>query len=389
MRLGMLNKPRGRIRAVHGSRPTLLQDNLSKGACSASDVQPIQVRRRFEPRQEFLRYKTAPPPHVGFVEFTRRPGVLTLERHLRWAAVCGSFDDLICSQTHRGWNRQSDRLRGPHVDNQFKLHRLLNRKIAWVGSLQNPVNELCRLSEVAGPTRSVRHQGTFARSAVFSIHRRQTALLSELHDLGAELDVERVRNDHDSVGTLGTRLSEPARDVVGSVYRDRDDDDSEIGGRAVQRIQLLPVRYVVWVQEDRHPRGPWCDLLQQFHALRRKFGIHAHEARDVSARLPQRSDEPRADWVGRDGEDDGDGLRCLARGHRRGRNGGEDNSGFGLDELYGERREILNASLSKAALEGDSLPFYIAQVAHSVDERGIERLTRRACRENANARHFP
>jgi len=57
--------------------------------------------------------------------------------------------------------------------------------------------------------------------------------------------------------------------------------------------------------------------------------------------------------------------------------------------LFGEGREILNPSRGKAALEDDRLAFEIAELAHSVEERGIRRLARRACGENTNARHFP
>ena len=119
----------------------------------------------------------------------------------------------------------------------------------------------------------------------------------------------------------------------------------------------MPVGYIVWVQEDCYPRDPRRDLFQQFHALRRKFSIHAHEPSDITARLPQRGDEPRSDWVGGDGEDDGDGRRCLARSQRGGSDGSEDDVGLGRDELFGEGREILNPSRGKAALEDDSLPF--------------------------------
>src|SRR6266540_4534470 len=164
-----------------------------------------------------------------------------------WAAVVGSFDDLICSHSQRWWNRQSDGPRGLHVDDQFELGGLLNRKIARPSSLQNPVNEFCRLAEVLSPTRSVRHQGTFARSPVFSIHRRQTALRSKLHDPGTELNVEWARNDHGGVDALSARVSERMREVVGCTYCDRDDDDFKIGGYAFQRIQLLAVGYIVRV----------------------------------------------------------------------------------------------------------------------------------------------
>jgi len=48
-------------------------------------------------------------------------------------------------------------------------------------------------------------------------------LRSKLHDPGTGLNVERIRNDHDGVGALSTRVSERLREVVGSTYRDRDD----------------------------------------------------------------------------------------------------------------------------------------------------------------------
>jgi hypothetical protein len=50
------------------------------------------------------------------------------------------FNHLVCPQHQRVRNRQAERFRGPHVDDQLKLGRLLDREITWLRSLENLIH---------------------------------------------------------------------------------------------------------------------------------------------------------------------------------------------------------------------------------------------------------
>jgi hypothetical protein len=45
------------------------------------------------------------------------------------------FDHLVCAQHEPGRNLMTDRLRGPEIDDQLEVGRLLDRQVARAGAM--------------------------------------------------------------------------------------------------------------------------------------------------------------------------------------------------------------------------------------------------------------
>src|SRR5437867_4039204 len=54
-----------------------------------------------------------------------------------------SLDHFICPIQHRLWNRQTDLLRRLKIDDQLELPRPLHRQVSGLGTLEDPVYEVC------------------------------------------------------------------------------------------------------------------------------------------------------------------------------------------------------------------------------------------------------
>src|SRR5262245_31642557 len=65
------------------------------------------------------------------------------------------------------------------------------------------------------------------------------------------------------------------------------------------------------VEQERDPRDPWRDLLEQLRPLGAERALEVDEPGDVAARVRQARDEAAADRIGDDHEDDGDAARLL------------------------------------------------------------------------------
>jgi hypothetical protein len=77
--------------------------------------------------------------HVRFApkaEIERRDGYVRLvpKGDIRGAANSSLFDHLVCAQHEPGRNLVTDRLRGPEIDDQLEVGRLLDRHISGSGA---------------------------------------------------------------------------------------------------------------------------------------------------------------------------------------------------------------------------------------------------------------
>ena len=70
----------------------------------------------------------------------------------------GSPDHLIRAQQDRLWDGETERFGGLEIDHQFELGRLLDRQIAWLGTLQDLVDVFGRSAEEVIEARSIGDQ---------------------------------------------------------------------------------------------------------------------------------------------------------------------------------------------------------------------------------------
>ena len=61
----------------------------------------------------------------------------------RWSEMLGSatsLNDMVRSGQQGGWDCETERLRGPQVNDEVELRGLLDRKVAGIGAPENPVH---------------------------------------------------------------------------------------------------------------------------------------------------------------------------------------------------------------------------------------------------------
>src|SRR5437867_3308141 len=107
----------------------------------------VSVPHLIEPRYErltveshrhprFTRERTGPPRHHGGLILAANPELVAGFRLVEHELL----DDLIGLQQYRVRDRQPERLRGLEVDDQLELGRQLHGEVAWLCSLQDPVD---------------------------------------------------------------------------------------------------------------------------------------------------------------------------------------------------------------------------------------------------------
>src|SRR5689334_5416128 len=95
--------------------------------------------------------------HMAKLHGERRAKEVGIRRRTYGRALrtdCWSFDHRIRTEQEGLRNRQSQGARGPLVNHEFELGRLLDRKISRVCALQNLVDEGRGLAELFDLTRS-------------------------------------------------------------------------------------------------------------------------------------------------------------------------------------------------------------------------------------------
>src|SRR5438132_7793742 len=91
-----------------------------------------------------------------------------------------SLDDLVRSRQHIGRNLETDLLRGLEVDDQLKLHRLLDWKIGGPGALENFIDVAGGSPEQIGEASAIRNEATSVHGLSIIEHRRQAVLYPKI-----------------------------------------------------------------------------------------------------------------------------------------------------------------------------------------------------------------
>src|SRR5258707_15389820 len=92
------------------------------------------------------------------------------------------FDYLIRPQQERLWDRQAEGLGGLEVDDQLELGGLLDGQVAYLGTLEDPVDVGRRAPEEIGHIGPVGHEAARPRVFCEAEHRGQLTLVRELDD---------------------------------------------------------------------------------------------------------------------------------------------------------------------------------------------------------------
>src|SRR6516225_403530 len=95
------------------------------------------------------------------------------------ATRAGSFDDLVDADEDRRWDRQSERLGGLEVDDQFVMGGLLEGQLGRTGAAQDLVDQGRTALEIVAEHRAIRQQPTCLGVVPHWIHRRQAKTRSE------------------------------------------------------------------------------------------------------------------------------------------------------------------------------------------------------------------
>src|SRR6185503_8700367 len=109
------------------------------------------------------------------------------------------FDHSVSTAQYRWWDRQSERLRGLEVDDQFELRRLLDWEVGGLGVLQDLVDVGRGLAKLLGSIGPIRHEK--ARFNLFHsvCHRRETVLPCQLGGSLAARDDEGISQSENPV----------------------------------------------------------------------------------------------------------------------------------------------------------------------------------------------
>src|SRR5215211_8801199 len=85
-----------------------------------------------------------------------------------------SFDHLVGKQKKRVRNRETERLGGLEIDDQFVFFGELERQLTWFRALQDLVDVGGGTPILVGQVRAIRHQAARLRELAEPVDRRQT-----------------------------------------------------------------------------------------------------------------------------------------------------------------------------------------------------------------------
>src|SRR5215510_8363527 len=103
-----------------------------------------------------------------------------------------SLDHLVGAGEERLWDRQSDRRRGPEIDDQFEVGGLVDGDVGGLLAFENPVHDLRGTSIPVGKAVPVGHEAALLRPFLADEHAGQALAQCELDDLFPGLQGERI-----------------------------------------------------------------------------------------------------------------------------------------------------------------------------------------------------
>src|SRR5437667_270799 len=149
-----------------------------------------------------------------------------------------SLNNLVRPLQQRLGDREPERLRGLQVDDQFEPRRLLNRKIRWLGTLQDPVDEGGGARLKTGRICVIGHQATGIDHGSVRVQPRQFVLGREVdHSLALSYEYALGRRK-DSFGALPGSSVERGGKVIGGTNVADQQFHSQGVGRTFQFLYL-------------------------------------------------------------------------------------------------------------------------------------------------------
>src|SRR5262249_5014633 len=131
-----------------------------------------------------------------------------------------SLDHLIRSRQHVRWNRQADLLRSLQIEHKLELHRLLDRKVGWLGPFEDLIDISGSAPIQVGSVRSICHQTAKFDEFLQMKDRRQTALCGKLRDPFLICNKQRACQYGKRASARLGRLLEGLVEIIGVPYSD-------------------------------------------------------------------------------------------------------------------------------------------------------------------------
>src|SRR5262249_10275167 len=183
--------------------------------------------------------------------------------HFEPPSLASLFNYLVGASEQRGRNFKDDRAGGWQVDDQFKLGRLHDRKVARLGTLEDFADVDADLAVRFRLARSVAHQAAGFRILAYIIDGGERMARRQRGKLEPTGQQERVRADQERVGSVVDKGREGSFDLATVARRNDMELKPDCGGRSrrIPRHRLSKGR--VRIDKKTNARGGGNKLVQQ------------------------------------------------------------------------------------------------------------------------------
>src|SRR5258705_4559660 len=157
------------------------------------------------------------------------------------------LDHLVCPLEQRLRDRQPERLRGLHIDDQLKLGGLLDRQVTRLGAFQNLVDVGGDRAQSIQGDPTVAQQTSRLYPPSTPIHRRQFGLCRELDKLvPLSWSTEWSASEHDQrIGVSSFHRCKRPLKFLERFYDRRQNREAETPRGVLNRLELGGVNWVV------------------------------------------------------------------------------------------------------------------------------------------------
>ena len=290
-----------------------------------------------------------------------------------------SFDDAVGPRQYGRRNRHADGFRGPCVDDEFELGRLLHRQVCGLRTLENSVHKDGAASKQVGEVGSVRHQEAAVRPSAVAADRGDALLRRQSGD-PVELRAERrIADDEQAPQSLLVDRRERLVHVdrPRAFHAHGDDRQLQRSRRTLGESELRCGGGVAGIPEDADLRRRRHHLLQKFQSLRQQLRMRVREPGDVGAGTAEARHELRADRIRLADEHDGNRARRLPGRRGAARGCGDDEVDLRVHELVGELGQHVDPASRIALLDDEVAAFGVALLQEALAQRCEPRPGRR------------
>jgi hypothetical protein len=162
-----------------------------------------------------------------------------------------SLNHLIGLEQERRGDRQTQRLGGLEVDDEFEFHGLLHGQVGGLRAFEDPVCIVGGTPPQRRHVGPVRHETAQFREGLELIDRRQLVLHRELGDTLAVRKHERVGHDQDPIRSVTKDRHEGGIEFGGGPHLDQADVDPEGLRSGLCDIDMGGAPWISRVLEDR------------------------------------------------------------------------------------------------------------------------------------------